>query len=467
MSANTLFLPDRYRDQWKLMEDLGGDPGPIYWVEATRDQMVRVIVHGVPNRFSHWTFGEQYLRMLQSPGRIYEFVIWGPTMEAYIDNTLSPGEAHLIAGHVMGHADFMRHNFRFNAQYLLAAEDWAHHAQWIETHERKMNAALMEYAQRYTHRKSIDKEIDGIWNVYQVFPYAEELEEYTALDLMVSIAEHTMLPWERERPIGIPRWQKQAVRVPTTEPERKVDPALASMGRTTWSQVDTLDILKTFARPEGIAQLAAIFQEESDYFHVLKATKLMNEGWATYWHHKLSLLGATEYDVWEQAHLRSAVEHPHAVNPYWLGGTLFDLLEQDGEDPRELMQHYDDVSFLYHALTPRRLQQLELVPMVVRAGIDDAGNPVWNFYHEDGDPEVIIDRFIQYWQVMKRGLGTPSLRWISPKEVQVEELWGMNQWFPDAPQSVDPAWFISLATLLGRTLTVRVPRTIDFVHTED
>ena len=28
MSANTLFLPDRYRDQWKLMEDLGGGSRP-------------------------------------------------------------------------------------------------------------------------------------------------------------------------------------------------------------------------------------------------------------------------------------------------------------------------------------------------------------------------------------------------------------------------------------------------------
>ena len=466
MFANALFSPRRYQSQRQLMEARGGDPGPIYWTEATRDLMVRIVVHGVPNRFSHWTFGEAYLKMLQSTGRIYEFVVWGSTMEAYIDDTLSEGESHLIAAHVMGHTDFMRHNFRFDSRYRLEAEDWIRHAQWVDTHIEKATTAMQEFAARYKDREGMLHERDGDWVMYEVYPYRELLDDYTALDLMVTVANYSLPPWERESPPRLPLWAKRPPVVASPPPEIKKDPALVKMQRPTWGHVDTLDILQAFARPDYVADLAGIFQQEEDYFHVLKSTKIMNEGWASYWHQELAMAEGAEYDVWEQAFMRSLVEDPRPTNPYWLGSSLFRALAEAGEDPRAAMQQYEDGSFLYHALTPERFQQLELVPIEVEADEDAQLKPVWNFYHAGEKPEDAIDQFIQRQMVMKRGLGSPMLRWLSPKEIQVEGIWGLDL-FPNVKPSVAPAWFVSLATLLGRTLTVRLPHSIAFTHTKE
>lgn len=447
------------------MEERGGDPGPIYWTEATRDLMVRVIVHGVPNRFSHWTFGEAYLKMLQSPGRIYEFVVWGSAMEAYIDNTLSEGEAHLIAAHVMGHTDFMRHNFRFDSRYRLEAEDWSRHAHWIENQSEKITDASRDFASRYKDRRGMDSTRDGEWKVYEIYPFWELLDDYTALDLMVTVAQFSSPPWERESPPRLPGWAKRPVQGVSVPPEMKKDPALVTMRRPTWNQVDTLDVLQAFARPDGVAELAGIFQQEEDYFHVLKSTKIMNEGWASYWHQELAMAEGTEYNVWEQAFMRSAVELPHPGNPYWLGSSLFRMVAESGEDPRVLMQQYEDQSFLYHTLTPERFQQLELLPMDVRPEEDEQSNPVWSFYHAGEKLEDAIDQFIQRQIVMKRGVGSPMLRWLNPKTIQVDGVWGLDL-FPEVEPIIDPAWFAAVATLMGRTLSVRIPVGMKFTHSE-
>lgn len=464
MSSNTLFNPERYQHQRQLMEDGGARPGEVFWTEATRDMMARVIVHGVPNRFSHWTFGERYLRMLQSSGRLYEFVVWGNAIEAYIDDTLSPAEAHMIAAHVLGHADCMRNNFRFNPQYRLEPEDWMRHAQWIDGNTPETTKNVAEYSDRYLHKKDLEKETAGEDWLIHVFPARELLEQYDALDLMMTVSVASHPPWERVQSPTLPPWAKRPTPWDTTPPEAARDDALTTMHRTTWANVDTLDILKAFARPQGVRELAGIFQEEEDYFHVLKSTKLINEGWATYWHHRVGGTEGTEQDVWEQASLRSGVELPGMINPYWLGSELFRLVEEAGDDPRWLMEHCDDASFLQYALTPERLGALEIIPMLVKSGRDPEGNPAWEWYHDTIDPDVAVQRVIDHWSIGKEGIGTPILRWVSPKEVAVEGVWGIPEIYPDAPMAVDPLWFFSLATLLGRTLTVRLPKTILWHH---
>jgi hypothetical protein len=75
-----------------------------------------------------------------------------------------------------------------------------------------------------------------------------------------------------------------------------------------------------------------------------------------------------------------------------------------------------------------------------------------------------VQRVIDHWIIGKEGIGTPILRWVSPKEVAVEGIWGIPDIYPDAPMAVDPLWFFSLATLLGRTLTVRLPKNMLWQH---
>jgi stage V sporulation protein R len=80
------------------------------------------------------------------------------------------------------------------------------------------------------------------------------------------------------------------------------------------------------------ADVIAIMREESYYFLPQRQTKIMNEGWAAYWHSKIM----TESGVLEPAEVVDYADHhsgtmavsPDRLNPYKLGAELFRNIEE-------------------------------------------------------------------------------------------------------------------------------------------
>ncbi len=462
----------RYQQLFDQAKALGGDPGTVFWTLASRDQMARVISYGVPHRFNHWSFGKRYLEVLQSPGRLYEFVVWNPTgSEAYIDATLDTDEVEMIAAHVLGHSTVFGQNRWFRRDLALERLSWMTHAEWVDTRTEDLAEEVLQYAHLFHQRTGSATRVKVLRHTkealdLEILPDPGLLQVYAPLDLLLGLEDATHPPWFRDPVVPSPPsdahqesasmfwriWRGENVEIASEQVE---DAALKAMGRSAWSMVDVVDVLGSTARSPLVREAVQWLRTEWDYFWALKSTKLLNEGWATYIHQHLTASPSSEKAAWVQSHLRSGVERQEATNPYWLGSALFQLLEEDGEDPAEWMERSDDHLFLTMAMTPERVRKLQLFPIEVTPnfGLHDS---YWAIFHDHVAVEEVGMRLADWWQaIIHGGIGTPQITWTDPRHIQVSSLWGQSLYgTKPPPASLDLWWFIGVATLLGRSIEV-------------
>lgn len=462
--------PRRYAAMEQQLQASGGDPGTIFWTLASRDQMARVITYSVPHRFHHWSFGKRYLELLQSPGRLYEFVVWAPgAAEAYIDATLDTAEVEMIVAHVLGHASFFNQNYWYRREPPLSVLDWTADAEWVDSKTDDMHEEVRQYTQQFgkeTVPVSVTRHTTSSLTL-EVFPHWPLLSVYSALDLLLGLEDATSPPWTRnplasevsETPSqgSTTFWRIWHGLDPMHEDPKPVnDSALDQLGRVSWDCVDVGDIVEHTARSPLVREAMTWLRREWDYFWVMKATKLSNEGWATYTHQRLTQTPSSEKAAWMQSRLRTGVELPNETNPYWLGSALFHLLEEDGENPQTWMERGDDHLLLTMGLTPERVQRLQLFPVQIDPKFDKYP-AYWAILHDRARMDQVGERLALWWQAaMHGGMGTPQLIWTGPRAITVPGVWGQALYGGQKPPPmlVDVWWFIGLATLLGRSLTV-------------
>src|SRR5699024_3163840 len=87
--------------------------------------------------------------------------------------------------------------------------------------------------------------------------------------------------------------------------------------------------------------ILTMMREEMLYFWPQLETKIMNEGWASYWHQRiLRELNLTPDETIEYAKLNAGVIQPSKtqINPYYLGLKLFEDIEKRYNNPTEEMK---------------------------------------------------------------------------------------------------------------------------------
>jgi stage V sporulation protein R len=92
-----------------------------------------------------------------------------------------------------------------------------------------------------------------------------------------------------------------------------------------------------------------IVRQEAYYFVPQRMTKIMNEGWASFWHSRIltrSVLGADEIVDFADCHSGATATQPGQLNPYKLGIDLFRHAEETGHDLFQLRALHNDVSFI-------------------------------------------------------------------------------------------------------------------------
>ena len=118
--------------------------------------------------------------------------------------------------------------------------------------------------------------------------------------------------------------------------------------------------------------LLTIVDEETCYFLPQIETKIMNEGWASHWHHRIM----TSLDLPQEILLEFMVRHnqvicpnPGGLNPYHVGFMVWRDIEKrfggaDTEEGRaklfEVRESERDVSFLRRFLTEELCRELDL-----------------------------------------------------------------------------------------------------------
>lgn len=306
---------------------------------------------GMPSNYPHWSFGKAYekirtLNKYNLSGLPYEMVINANPCIAYLmkDNTLLL--QILTMAHVYGHNDFFRNN------RLFKAGTRAEH-----TVERFKNQA--ERIRSYISDPSI-----GYAKVEKMIDAAHALRFQCAR----TIGERVLEPDEIKKRMQ-EGYKKKESEYPLLEPSHQKSQYEPDMNRIPLQpEEDLLKFVSEYGRHEEWQQdVIDIIREETLYFIPQIETKIMNEGWASYWHY--TLLNSLElpqqlHFEFLRRHNQVVKNHEGSINPYFLGFKIFeDIYAKYPDNPMkifEVRQIERDASFIRRYLTKELCNEMHL-----------------------------------------------------------------------------------------------------------
>ncbi|KPU42285.1 SpoVR family protein [Oxobacter pfennigii] len=302
---------------------------------------------GMPSRYPHWSFGKAYekLQTLYSynlSGLPYEMVINSNPCIAYLmkDNTLLL--QILTIAHVYGHNDFFKNNRLFkeatDANYVV--EMFKNHADIIR---------------EYINDPSI-----GYEEVERILDAAHTIKLQTVRSFGMKVLDD-----EKYKKDLMSDYKDKASKYDPISP--RILPNLPDLTKIPLEPEEDLlhFIMKYGELYEWEKNVLGIVREETKYFIPQIETKIMNEGWASYWHYNILKrleLPQNFYIEFIKRHNDVVAPLKGSLNPYYLGFEIYkDLAGKYGEEKIfEVRALERDESFLRRYLTKELCVKLNL-----------------------------------------------------------------------------------------------------------
>jgi stage V sporulation protein R len=280
---------------------------------------------GFPKRYPHWRFGMSYDQLSKGyewgMQKIYEMVINTDPCYAYLLNSNPYIDQKLVMAHVYGHCDFFKNNYWFSKTNRKMLDQMANHASRVR---RYMDLYGEDEVEAFIDRcLSIEDLIDPYlpFQEKKIEAAPEKKEGKPTFDVSKFQAPRSYLDGfmnpkavlEKQRADAEKQAKETKGHFPS-EPERDILKFLLENAPLEDWQADVLSMIR----------------EESYYFVPQRMTKIMNEGWASYWHSKLlteKLLEPSEFLDFADRHAGVMVTQPGGMNPYKLGIELFRHIE--------------------------------------------------------------------------------------------------------------------------------------------
>ncbi|MED0803302.1 SpoVR family protein [Bacillus safensis] len=321
MSVSEKRLLQRAIDEiTEIAEGFGLDFYPMRYEICPAEIIYTFGAYGMPTRFSHWSFGKQFHKMKLhydlGLSKIYELVINSNPCYAFLldNNTLVQNK--LIVAHVLAHCDFFKNNCRFQNTKRDMVESMSAAAERIKEYEhihgtKEVEAfldavlAIQEHIDPSLVRSKLN------WNMDDEESEDDKPKRQTPYDDLWGMDEPKM------------REKKKTVKQFPPKPEKDLLLFIEAHSRELepW-QRDVLTMLR----------------EEMLYFWPQLETKIMNEGWASYWHQRIMReLDLDSSESIEFAKLNAGVVQPSktGINPYYLGLKIFEDIEERYNNPCE------------------------------------------------------------------------------------------------------------------------------------
>lgn len=309
----------------EIASSFGLDFYPMRYEICPADIIYTFGAYGMPTRFSHWSFGKQFHKMKLhydfGLSKIYELVINSDPCYAFLLDSNSLIQNKLIVAHVLAHCDFFKNNVRFRNTKRDMVESMAATADRIRQYEiihGKQEVELFLDAVL-----AIEEHIDPslmrpklAWNLEDTeFSEEEEAKSATKYDALWDLDE-------RNKP------KQESVK------KKKFPPN---------PEKDLLLFIEQYSREldEWQRDILTMMREEMLYFWPQLETKIMNEGWASYWHQRiLREMDLSSAEALEFAKLNAGVVQPSrtSINPYYLGLKIFEDIEERYNNPTEEMK---------------------------------------------------------------------------------------------------------------------------------
>ncbi|MFH1747868.1 MAG: SpoVR family protein [Planctomycetota bacterium] len=294
------------------------------------DEMNQIAAYGgFPQRYPHWRFGMEYERLRKQHtyglGKIYEMVINNDPCYAYLLNDNALVDQKTVMTHVYAHCDFFKNNIWFSRTDRKMIDGMANHATRIHRHiEREGHEPVETFIDVCL---SLENLIDPYLPFMVRQPKRQRRSSETARErpAPTTVSRYPAKPY-MERYINPPD-QLAA--------ERARDQADAEARKSNFPAVPLRDVLLFLLRHAPLddwqADILDIIRNEAYYFAPQGQTKIMNEGWATYWHSYMMTryhLRDDEIITYADHHSGTVASSPGRLNPYKVGVELFRDIEQ-------------------------------------------------------------------------------------------------------------------------------------------
>ncbi len=294
----------------------GLDPFETVFCMVDYRQMNQIAAYGgFPTRYPHWRFGMEYDRLSKSytfgMHRIYELVINNDPCYAFLLEANAELINKLVIAHVFAHSDFFKHNMAF-----------------AETN-RKMMDGMANHATQV--RRAIDSHgLDEVESFIDVCLSVENLIDPHAM--FFQRGGGAAEPPGESVPGKLPAkpYMDEFVNPPEfleEQAKKAAELEAKDRGFPDYPRKDVLSFVLEHAPLETWQQevLRAV-RDEAYYFVPQRQTKIMNEGWATFWHSRMmteQILEDSELFDYAHVHSGTLATPPGGINPYKIGVELF------------------------------------------------------------------------------------------------------------------------------------------------
>lgn len=365
----------------KIARQFGLDCFPQEFDVIPAQKMLEILAYRFPVNFSHWSFGRDYererTRYEYGFGVPYEVVLNSDPSRAYLMNTNPFPVQVMVMAHVYAHNDFMKNSFYFRPTRRDILPSASEAAIRFQKYEKRFGLEEVEHV--------VDSGIAIEVNIDPDFFIREESEEEQKERLSTPSARPEIRGAyddliARKKPDRPPsdHYDKKT----PLEPERDV----------------LLYIINHSPKPlrEWEKDVLSVIRDQSRYFMPQRRTKIMNEGWATFWHMKImdclfkeGLLNAEEHGYYNLYNARVLATNPRMPNPYLVGLKMFEDIEdrwntgkfgrewEECKDPKkreawdlglgqgrekifEVRRRFSDRFFIEEFLTEKLVEDLDL-----------------------------------------------------------------------------------------------------------
>jgi stage V sporulation protein R len=277
---------------------------------------------GFPVRYPHWRFGMNYDQYSKGYewgfSKIYEMVINTNPSYAYLMSSNSYVDQKMVMAHVYGHVDFFKNNYWFSRTNRKMLDTMANHA--VKIRQYMDDTGQDEVEGFIDICLSLDNLIDPNLPFENPKSAKKEEEAPRAQELGKIKVERSYM----DKFINPPEFiEGQKKKLEAQAKQSQMFPASPSR--------DILQFLMQHAPlKDWQRDVIRMIRDESYYFIPQMQTKIMNEGWASYWHSEImtkKALKDSEIIDFADHHAGVTAMSPGKINPYKIGVELFRDIE--------------------------------------------------------------------------------------------------------------------------------------------
>jgi spore cortex formation protein SpoVR/YcgB (stage V sporulation) len=347
---------------------------------------------GMPVGYSHWSYGKEFVAVENRyrrghMGLAYEIVINSNPCIAYLmeENTMAM-QALVIAHASYGHNSFFKGNYLFRTwtnadaiiDYLIFARNY------IVECEQRYGEVAVENILDSCHAL-MNYGVDRYKRPGKLSAEQERLRQKERADYRQSLVNDL---W-RTLPM------KEAAQAAIEEDRYPAEP----QENLLYFVEKNAPLLEPWQR-----EIVRIVRKLAQYFYPQRQTQVMNEGWATFWHHTLlnqmydeGLVSDGFMIEFLKSHTNVVVQpsydspYYNGINPYALGFAMMSDIRRVCENPTDedhhwfpeiagsdwiktldfAMRNFKDESFIAQYLSPKLIRDLKLFAVVDDDRIED------------------------------------------------------------------------------------------------